>query len=145
MKPRTRKATQASIGVLLLAVVFMFAACGEQPAPTAAPAAPAQVEEEEVVEGAPTAASPLTIRLGYEDNDTWPHGPAVGPDPEHAMGLVFKSIVEQRTGGAIKVELFPGSVMGSSREMTEMTRDGVLEATIATGPVATFFPPFNLI
>ena len=145
MRQKTRKATKLLVGVLLLTVVFMFAACGEQPEPTAAPVEPAEVEEEEVVEGAPTAASPLTIRLGYEDNDTWPDGAAVGPDPEHAMGLVFKSIVEQRTGGAIKVELFPGSVLGSSREMTELTRDGVLEANIATGPVATFFPPFNLI
>lgn len=150
MKIPTWKLGLALGAVLLVSVLFLLAGCGEQAEPTAAAPRPAaqpapapDVAEDE--EGGPTAADPLVIRLGYEDNDTWPDGPAVGPDPEHAMGLVFKAIVEQRSGGAIKVELFPGSIMGSAREMTEQVRDGILEACISTGPIATFFPPFNLI
>lgn len=151
MRIKSWKGTGYLLVVLLMSVALVLAGCGEAEAPVETDEA-AEVEPEdpvrepeEVVEGAPTPDDPLVIRLGYEDNDTWPYGSAEGPDPEHAMALVFRSIVEQRTDGAIKVDLHPGSVLGSAREMTELTRDGILEATIATGPVGTFFPAFDLI
>ena len=136
-------------GFLALSLVLLFAACGQKPQ-QAAPAAPAPAaaqaeEKEEIKEGSPTVDKPLVMRLGYEDKPTWPDGPAKGPDPEHAMALVFKSIVEQRTGGAIKVELFPASALGSSKVMSEMIQNDLLSAAITTGPTGTFFPAFNLI
>jgi C4-dicarboxylate-binding protein DctP len=142
------KLTRILFGVLIMSLLLLTA-CGEKPkaaAPAAAAPAAAKAEEkEEVKANAPTVEKPLVIRLGYEDKPTWPNGPAKGPDPEHAMGLVFKSIVEQRTGGAIKVELFPASAIGSSKVMTEMVQNDLLSAAVTTGPTGTFFPPFNLI
>ena len=48
----------------------------------------------------PTTEKPVTLRLGYSDNPTWPETATV-PEPEHAYGIIFKSFVETATNGAI--------------------------------------------
>ncbi|MEJ2057305.1 MAG: hypothetical protein P8X39_05650, partial [Desulfofustis sp.] len=62
----------------------------------------------------PTPEKPVTLRLGYSDNPTWPDTAKI-PEPEHAFAIVFKSYVETATNGAIKIELFPSSQMGGSK------------------------------
>ncbi len=92
----------------------------------------------------PTTEKPVTLRLGYSDNPTWPDT-AKMPEPEHAYALIFKSYVETATNGAIKVELFPSSQMGGSKESTEMTKTGTLDLCIETGNMGPFFPEFQVI
>ena len=89
----------------------------------------------------PTPEKPVTLRLGYSDNPTWPDTAKV-PEPEHAYGIIFKSFVETATNGAIKVELFPSSQMGGSKEATEMVKTGTLDLCIETGNMGPFFPEF---
>ena len=92
----------------------------------------------------PTPEKPVTLRLGYSDNPTWPDTAKV-PEPEHAYGIIFKSFVETATNGAIKVELFPSSQMGGSKEATEMVKTGTLDLCIETGNMGPFFPEFQVI
>ena len=92
----------------------------------------------------PTPEKPVTLRLAYSDNPTWPDTAKI-PEPEHAFAIVFKSYVETATNGAIKVELFPSSQMGGSKEATEMTKTGTLDLCIETGNMGPFFPEFQVI
>jgi len=82
--------------------------------------------------------NPLKIRVGLDD-------PPELKWPDYAFGCVFKSIIETRTNGAVKVELFPNMTLGSCKERLEMVRDGVLEATMETGTMAGFFPEYQVI
>ena len=92
----------------------------------------------------PTPDKPVTFRLGYSDNPTWP-GTAATPEPEHANALIFKSFVETATNGAVIIELFPSSQLGGSKEATEMVKTGTLDLCIETGNMGPFFPEFQVI
>ncbi len=92
----------------------------------------------------PSPENPVTLRLAYTDNATWPET-AKAPEPEHAFAIVFKSYVETKTNGAIQVELYPATTLGSSKETTEMVKSGTLDITIETGVMGGFFPELQLI
>lgn len=92
----------------------------------------------------PTSEKPVTFRLGYSDNPTWPDN-AVVPEPEHANAIIFKSYVETATNGAIIIELFPSSQLGGSKEATEMVKTGTLDLCIETGNMGPFFPEYQVI
>jgi len=58
----------------------------------------------------------------------------VGPD-DHQYTIAakkFKEIVEQKSGGKIKVELFPNAQLGGEREMAEGVRLGTIQMTTVT-------------
>lgn len=93
----------------------------------------------------PTPDNPVTLRVGYADNPAWPSSDQKVPQPEHGYAIVFQQIVESRTNGAVKVELFPSSQLGSPKEMVEMTQSGTLDAAIQTGVMGGFFPEFQVI
>jgi TRAP-type transport system periplasmic protein len=62
--------------------------------------------------------------------------------PEHPTSvgcLRFEKLVEERTKGRVKVEVYPGSQMGSERELFEGLMMGTLEmGTISTSGIASF-------
>ncbi len=90
------------------------------------------------------SAADYTLRLGYADNATWPDSANV-PEPEHAMALIFKQVVESKSNGQIEVQLFPSSQLGSCKEMVEMTKTGTLDIVIETGVMGSYFPKFQMI
>ena len=90
------------------------------------------------------ADKPVTLRLGYSDQASWPETAKI-PDPEHAYALIFKSYVETATNGAVKIELFPSSQLGGSRDTTEMVKAGTLDLAIETGNMGSFFPEYQVI
>ncbi len=68
------------------------------------------------------------------------------PDPykgsAHADAVVFKNYVESRTGGDVKVEIYPNCQLGSEREMMEGVKMGTIEMTnISEGAIAGFYQP----
>jgi len=67
------------------------------------------------------AQKSMTIKLGYGHSVEHPY---------HQGGLVFKDIVEKETNGRIRVELYPGSQLGTESEMTEQVKLGTLTGTI---------------
>ena len=93
--------------LLALAMVLSLAACGSKDTP-----AP---------DGQNTPAATYKIKLGTTGNE------------EHQSTIAanfFKEKVEELTNGAVTVEIYPNSQLGSEREMAEGVKLGTLEMTI---------------
>ncbi|MDR2772382.1 MAG: TRAP transporter substrate-binding protein [Elusimicrobiota bacterium] len=52
-----------------------------------------------------------------------------------AMETTFKKIVEEKTNGAIEVQLFPDGVLGGEKELYDSVKDGKLEMVV----IGTYF------
>ena len=50
--------------------------------------------------------------------------------PRHIGFLRFKEIVEEKTDGAIKVEIYPNGQLGTEAQITEQVKLGTIQATI---------------
>jgi len=93
----------------------------------------------------PTPDNPVTLRLGHTDRITWPGGEDPAPASEHAFSIMFKQYVESATNGAVKIEIFPNSVLGGAKQMVEMVKSGTLDLCAGTGVLPGIFPKFELI
>ena len=62
-----------------------------------------------------------------------------------AVSAVFKSEVEARTGGEIKVEIYPNGTLGNERETMEQVKAGITQSYIASvGGIAPFYPLIDI-
>ncbi len=101
---------------LLLIVVFAVAGCGG-----------ADKKPE-----AKKDAGPQTIKLAHVVNEK---------DGFHIAAQKFKELVEERTKGKVKVELFPNASLGDERTLIEGMQIGTIAMGVITnGPVANFLP-----
>ena len=67
--------------------------------------------------------------------------PADEEEGLHRGAFVFKKVVEQNSGGRLKVNIYPSNQLGKEREQFEGVKLGTIEMSwIAEGPVAGFFP-----
>jgi tripartite ATP-independent transporter DctP family solute receptor len=89
--------------------------------------------------GSPLWASTITIKFA--------HG--MPPDEDEALHrcvVVFKKMVEQRTAGKVKVDIYPANQLGKEREQFEGVKLGTIEmCMIAEGPMAGFFPEIMVV
>jgi tripartite ATP-independent transporter DctP family solute receptor len=89
--------------------------------------------------GTPALAAPITIKFA--------HG--MPPDEEEALHrgvVVFKKMVEQKTAGRVKVDIYPANQLGKEREQFEGVKLGTIEmCMIAEGPMAGFFSEIMVI
>ena len=77
-------------------------------------------------------AGPQTIKLAHVVNEK---------DGFHIAAMKFKELVEQRTQGKVKVELFPNAQLGDERTLIEGMQIGTVHMGVITnGPVANFLP-----
>lgn len=67
------------------------------------------------------ADKPIVLRLAHINSET---------DPKHKEALRFKELVEQKTGGKVKVEVYGSSVLGDVREIIEGLQLGTNEVVI---------------
>jgi TRAP-type transport system periplasmic protein len=58
---------------------------------------------------------------------------------EGAFSTVFKGVIETRTGGKIKVEIFPAGQLGGQRELTEATKRGDIQAAYVSEAILSLF------
>jgi tripartite ATP-independent transporter DctP family solute receptor len=66
--------------------------------------------------------------------------------PQHVGALAFKKMVEERTDGAIEVQVFPASQIGSDVEAVEMMQSGAIQASLVpTAKMSVFDPSLQLI
>ncbi len=73
-------------------------------------------------------------------------GPVGGDSDDHVAGEFLKSFLETRSNGQIEVQIFPGSQLGSFREMVEQVNAGTLElAHTALGGLVGFMPELQVI
>jgi tripartite ATP-independent transporter DctP family solute receptor len=62
-----------------------------------------------------------------------------------AVSAVFKSELEARTGGEIKVEIYPNGTLGNERETMEQVKAGITQSYIASvGGIAPFYPLIDI-
>jgi len=84
-------------------------------------------------------AAPITIKFAT----------GMPPDEEeglHRGAVIYKKIVEQMSGGRLKVDIYPSNQLGKEREQFEGVKLGTIEMSwIAEGPVAGFFPEIMVL
>ena len=82
------------------------------------------------------ASKVITVRLG--------HG-ADPVHPWHTAALKFAEIVEQKSNGRVKVQVYTAGQLGNDREMTEAVQAGTLEmAVVSTMAMSAFEPSIQL-
>ncbi len=72
----------------------------------------------------------------------------VGPPihPQHHGAVAFAKYVNEKTAGAIEVQVFPLGQLGGERSMCEQVQGGTLQMTAATaGVLANFVPKIGII
>ncbi len=90
-----------------------------------------------LVAGLTTAASAQTLRYGM----TLPQG----DNADFKAASAFKEYVEFKTGGKVKVEIYPSNQLGGERQMAEQVRDGALDiAFVADGALGGFYPKIQV-
>ena len=88
-----------------------------------------------VFPGMVLAEKTYTIRYAHGDP------PDATVSPAHADSILFKRYVEDRSGGRIKVEIYPANELGSEREQIEGVQLGSIQmCNISEGTVGIFFP-----
>ncbi len=96
----------------------------------------------------------MVISLSFIGTQAWAqttiklaHGmPPIEDENIHRAVSVFKKIVEQKTAGKVKVEIYPSNQLGREREQFEGVKLGTIEmCMIADGPIAGFFPEIMTI
>jgi len=72
--------------------------------------------------------------------------PGTEDQPKHAAALAFKEHVEERTGGSIRVEIYPAGQLGDADTVLQGLQLGTIELWVVhDGPITEFFPPIELI
>lgn len=66
-------------------------------------------------------------------------------DTLQTVGLMFKEYVEEKTSGAIEVQLYPNSELGHDRQATEGCALGTIEISLpGTATMTTYSPKFGI-
>jgi len=107
------KKLSAFVCLLLVISLIFTAACGKTTTDT----------DQGKQENAAKEEKPIVIKYA-----------TVGPD-EHQYTIAsrkFKEIIEEKSGGKIKVELFPNAQLGGEREMAEGVKMGTIQMTTVT-------------
>jgi C4-dicarboxylate-binding protein DctP len=83
------------------------------------------------------ALAQATIKVGHDQPE---------PSTHHQAALKWKELVEQRTGGKLKVQVFPSSQLGSGTQMVEQVQAGALEvAILPTAWIAPLAPSVQVL
>ena len=114
------------------AMALSLVACGGSSASTAAPAASGAAST------AAASGQTYKIKLGTTGNE------------EHQSTIAanfFKEKVEELTNGAVSVDVYPNSQLGSEREMAEGVKLGTLEMTVVTtdGTLPSWVPETQVL
>ncbi len=126
--------------VLALVMACSLIACGgkkEAPAPAA---------KEETKTEAPAAKEEAAPGVEYtETTITWAHG-AAETTTLHEAVLEFERLLEERSGGAVQVDVFPNQQLGGDREYTEAGTQGNVDMGSPTSSnIAGFIPSLNVL
>jgi len=119
-----RKLMSVLIGVVM--VVMLFSGCaGQQPAP-AAPADSATAPE----------GATYTWRLAHEEIDG---------SVQDIYAKRFKEVIEEKSGGKIKIEVYPVGQIGDALQQCELLQNGGIElAIVSPGNTGTIVPENQL-
>lgn len=83
------------------------------------------------------ASAQTTIKVGHDQPETSTH---------HQAALKWKELVEARSGGKLKVQIFPASQLGSGTQQVEQVQAGALEvAVLPTAWAAPLAPSVQVL
>jgi TRAP-type C4-dicarboxylate transport system substrate-binding protein len=86
----------------------------------------------------PLGAQQFTLKYAHV-------GPATEYSDDHVPGVFLKSFLESRSGGRIKVEIYPAGQLGQFRELFEQIQLNTLELThTSVGGASAFFPEIQV-
>jgi tripartite ATP-independent transporter DctP family solute receptor len=84
------------------------------------------------------ASAATTLKLGHvsssDPKDNWQVG-----------SMKFAELVDKKTNGAVKVQVFPSSQIGNDRDMTEGMRIGSVDLGLIAGVLSNFEPRMGLL
>ncbi len=110
------------------------AATAAPAATTAAAAAPAETT---AAPAAAPAAEQITLRLSHSCADTHPY---------HLGAQKFAELVDQKTNGAVKIDIFHSAQLGDERANIEDLQMGTLDIAVSsTGPLGNFVEDFLIL
>ena len=66
-------------------------------------------------------------------------------DPRHEVLEAFATTVAERTNGEVQIDIFPGSTLGSERELFEQAQAGITEFALVGSIVANFYSAWSII
>lgn len=77
-----------------------------------------------------------TLRLGHiqSESHTW-----------HKASVKFAELVEEKTDGKVKVEIYPSSTLGSDRDLIEGTQIGSVDFALVAGVMSNFYKPYSIL
>jgi tripartite ATP-independent transporter DctP family solute receptor len=84
----------------------------------------------------PAGAQELTLRFATITAETFPYTDGAKR---------FKELVEERSGGAIEVLLYPGGQLGNEREINEAILEGSIQIGVGAGAMANLAPIYNIV
>lgn len=83
------------------------------------------------------AAETYTLSFG--------HG-VMSSHPTHFAALRVKELVEERSDGRLKIDIYPNRQLGEEREMVEGLQMGTIDITsVSTGPLGGFVPEIGVV
>jgi tripartite ATP-independent transporter DctP family solute receptor len=86
--------------------------------------------------GPAAAGEKIQVRVGHVN----PPG-----DPSHDAWEVFKKLLEEKSGGKFKVDLYPAGQLGEERELIEQVKMGSVDlVTVNSAPISLHFPKFDI-
>ncbi|WP_040618860.1 DctP family TRAP transporter solute-binding subunit [Rhodovulum sp. PH10] len=79
-------------------------------------------------------AASFTVKYAHNSN-------TIKEDPQNVAAEYFKKTLEERSGGTLKVQLYPAGQLGDARTLAEGLQMGTVEvADIENGPMGNFVP-----
>jgi len=82
-------------------------------------------------------AEPVILKLGHPDTAL---------HPSHALGNQLGKMIEERTGGAVKVRVFPGGQLGSNANIVTGLATGIVDLSIHTsGYASSVYTPLQVL
>ncbi len=82
-------------------------------------------------------AEPVILKLGHPDTAL---------HPSHALGNQLGKMIEERTGGAVKVRVFPGGQLGSNTNIVTGLATGIVDLSIHTsGYASSVYTPLQVL
>ena len=80
------------------------------------------------------AAEQYTLRIGHVLD---------AEHPQHIGAVRFAQVAAEKSGGRIKINVFPNSQLGGDRELIQDTQSGVIQGVVpATSKLVNFVPEF---
>jgi tripartite ATP-independent transporter DctP family solute receptor len=87
-------------------------------------------------QGASNAEEPKVLRLGHiqSESNAW-----------HQGSVKFAELVEEKTDGAVNVEVYPSSTLGEDRDLVEGMQIGSVDFALVAGVMSNFHEPYAIL